>query len=206
MTRCLAVSLFLLSRCLAPGRLRGSAAFSAGKPRRGGVGCRLGQGRATSYSPVFPPDSSRRSRTSTGRGRMRRRTTSGPASPRPRSSTPPGRRRSTGRSRLSPATTMVTASRTSSGTATEPWAPPRSALRAGLLRVADLDDERARAASHGFGLGAAPGFTRIGRLGKCRSPIQASAAMCVATSSTGGLRVSVHHWPTKVTIPISACA
>jgi hypothetical protein len=51
-----------------------------------------------------------------------------------------------------------------------------------------------------------PCLTRVGRLGKCRSPIHASAAMCVATSSTGGLRDSVHHCPTNVTIPISACA
>src|SRR5262249_49612552 len=43
--------------------------------------------------------------------------------------------------------------------------------------------------------------------GRCRSPIQASAAMWLATMCTGGgFRVSVHHWPTKATIPTSACA
>lgn len=45
----------------------------------------------------------------------------------------------------------------------------------------------------------------LGRFGRCRRPIQASAARCVATSSTSGSRVSLHHWPTNVTMPISAC-
>ena len=45
-----------------------------------------------------------------------------------------------------------------------------------------------------------------GRLGKWRSPIHASAAMWLATSSTGGLRTSVHHCPTNVTMPIRAWA
>ena len=47
---------------------------------------------------------------------------------------------------------------------------------------------------------------RAGRFGRRRSPIQASAAMWLATSSTAGLRMSVHHWPTYVTMPIRACA
>ena len=47
---------------------------------------------------------------------------------------------------------------------------------------------------------------RAGRFGRWRRPIQASAEMWFATSSTEGLRSSVHHWPTKVTIPMSACA
>ena len=48
--------------------------------------------------------------------------------------------------------------------------------------------------------------SREGRLGRWRRPIHASALMCFATSSTGGWRFSVHHLPTKVTMPISAFA
>jgi hypothetical protein len=47
---------------------------------------------------------------------------------------------------------------------------------------------------------------RAGRLGRWRRPIQARAPMCLATSSTGGLRAPVHHLPTKVTIPTRAWA
>src|SRR5262249_58789624 len=47
---------------------------------------------------------------------------------------------------------------------------------------------------------------KVGRFGRWRRPIQASAPMCLATSSTEGLRASVHHLPTKVTIPTSAWA
>ena len=50
------------------------------------------------------------------------------------------------------------------------------------------------------------GVWNFGRVGKCRSPIHASPPMCLATSSTAGLRSSVHHLPTKVTMPTSACA
>jgi len=47
---------------------------------------------------------------------------------------------------------------------------------------------------------------RLGRLGKCRRPIHASALMCLATSSTDGLRTSCHHLPTNVTMPTRAWA
>ena len=53
-------------------------------------------------------------------------------------------------------------------------------------------------------LGAA--FGVWGALGRWRRPIQASAPMCLATSSIGGLRSSVHHVPTKVTMPMRALA
>ncbi len=47
---------------------------------------------------------------------------------------------------------------------------------------------------------------RAGRLGRCRSPIQASATTWLATSSRPGFRVSIHHCPTEVTMPMSALA
>ena len=56
------------------------------------------------------------------------------------------------------------------------------------------------------GAGAHASVLSVGRLGRCRRPIQASAPMCLATSSTLGLRTPVHHLPTKVTMPTSACA
>jgi len=43
-----------------------------------------------------------------------------------------------------------------------------------------------------------------GRFGRCRSPIHARAAMWLAAFSTESLRLSVHHWPAKVTIPTNA--
>src|SRR5437773_1993241 len=47
----------------------------------------------------------------------------------------------------------------------------------------------------------------VGRLGRCRRPIHASAAMWAATASTGGgFRLSVHHCPTNATMPTSAWA
>jgi hypothetical protein len=83
---------------------------------------------------------------------------------------------------------------------------PKEGLKFTSLRHAD-----ARAQGDSFDIGPRVpqrGFFAMsaGRFGRWRRPIHASAAMWLATFSTGSLRVSVHHWPTKVTIPTSACA
>jgi len=50
-------------------------------------------------------------------------------------------------------------------------------------------------------------FNRVGCFGKWRNPIHARAPIWLATVSTGGaLWLSVHHCPTKATIPTRAWA
>lgn len=92
---------------------------------------------------------------------------------------------------------------------------PRSVTLYAVLRRARADRRATRrrpsaarpAESDPEPIGGQSGRTlSAGRLGRWRRPIHARALMCRATSSTGGLRASVHHLPTKVTMPTSACA